>query len=252
MFIAIEELVQFYRTPLGRISRRLLQEALARMSDGAPGERVIGLGYATPYLRRVAPKAERTLAFMPARQGYEVWPKDHPSCTALVDPLELPLTDSAVDLVVATHLFEYAREPEELMQELWRVTAPGGHLIILVPKRRGLWSQRDNTPFGHGHPFSRNQLNRLLEAHSFKAEMWREALYLPPSNMGAVLKSARLFEGVGRLLGPAFAGAMIVRAKKQMYPAISRRRRVYKGVHLPEFAPQPAMPTHLPQNIQAE
>ena len=244
MFVAIDELVQFYRSPLGRISRRLVQETMSRLYDGAPGERVLGLGYATPYLRRVAPDAERTLALMPGQQGVEVWPKDKPNCTALVDPLELPLTDSSIDMVVAAHLLEYVREPEELMQELWRVTAPGAHLLIVVPKRRGLWAQRDNTPFGHGHPFSRNQLTKLLETHSFKPEAWREALYLPPSNMGAVLKSARLFEIFGRIAGPAFAGVMIVRAKKQMFPAVTRRRRVSQLVGLPEFAPRPALPSH--------
>jgi len=181
MFVAIDELLQFYRSPLGRISRRLIQDVIAQMTAGASGQRVVGLGYSAPYLRRATQNAERVMAFMPARQGAQVWPKEEASCTALVDPLELPLTDSAVDLVIANHLFEFAREPEELMQELWRVTAPGARLIIVVPRRRGLWAQRDNTPFGHGHPFSRNQMHRLLQGHSFTPEVWREALYLPPA-----------------------------------------------------------------------
>lgn len=248
MFVAIDELLQFYRSPLGRISRRLIQEVMAKMTDGATGHRVVGLGYSAPYLKRVTQGAERVMAFMPARQGAQVWPKEGPSSTALVDPLELPLTDSAVDLVIANHLFEYAREPEELMQELWRVTAPGARLVIVVPRRRGLWAQRDNTPFGHGHPFSRNQLHRLLQDHSFTPEIWHEALYLPPSNFGPVLKSARLFESLGRFAGPAFAGVMVVRARKEMFPAVTRKRRDRKMVRLPEFAPQPAYPVHSNRN----
>lgn len=244
MFVAIDELLQFYRSPLGRISKRLLQEVMAQMIGGAAGQRVVGLGYCAPYLSRVTQQAERVMAFMPARQGAQVWPADQASCTALVDPSELPLTDSAVDLVIANHLFEFAREPEELMQELWRVTAPGARLVIVVPRRRGLWAQRDNTPFGHGHPFSRNQLHSLLQDHSFTPEVWREALYLPPSNFGPILKAARIFEGLGRFAGPAFAGALVVRARKEMFPAVTRKRRVRQVVKMPGFVPQPAYPVH--------
>ncbi len=245
MFAVIDELLQFYRSPLGRISRRLIQDVMCEMVEGTSGQRVVGLGYSTPYLKRLTQNAERAMALMPARQGAQVWPKEGPCCTALVDPLELPFTDSAVDLVVANHLFEYAREPEELMQELWRITTPGARLVIVVPRRRGLWAQRDNTPFGHGHPFSRNQLNKLLQEHSFTPEVWREALYLPPSNFGPLLKSARLFEGIGRLAGPAFAGVMVVRARKEMFPAVTRKRRTGRLVKLPEFVPQPAYPSNI-------
>jgi len=244
MSVSINELIEFYRSPLGRISRRLIQDVMVPLAHGAPGQRVVGLGYATPFLNRVVPDAERVLSFMPDRQGVQCWPKDKPNCSAMVDPLELPLTDSAIDLVVAAHMFEHSNDVEELMQELWRVTAPGAHLLIVVPRRRGMWAQRDNTPFGHGHPFSRNQLHKLLAVHSFTPVVWREALYLPPSNFAPVLKFARLFEGFGRLAGPAFAGVMVVLARKEMYPAVPRRRRLRQIVKVPDFAPQPAYPTH--------
>ena len=48
------------------------------------------------------------------------------------------------------------------MRELWRVTAPNGRLIVVVPRRGGFWAQADNTPFGSGYPFSRGQLEKLL------------------------------------------------------------------------------------------
>ena len=34
-----------------------------------------------------------------------------------------------------------------VIRELWRVSAPNARLIIVVPKRRGMWSAADNTPF---------------------------------------------------------------------------------------------------------
>ena len=178
---------------------------------------------------------------MPARQGASAWPREGPSHTVLCDPLELPLTDAAVDLIVAVHMFEHAADTEELMRELWRVSAPNARLIVVVPKRRGTWSALDTTPFGDGRAFSRGQLERLLRDHSFVPEQWRDALYLPPSQHPLVLKSTRFFERAGRLFGPTFAGVHCVLARKQLFPAVPRRKRAERYVRVPALAPQAAM-----------
>jgi len=242
MSVTIDDLMQFYRSPLGRISRRLIADTMLPLAP-VQGQRVLGIGYVTPYLSRLRPDAERVMAFMPQRQGVTHWPQDAPSLSALVDPLELPLTDSAVDVVIAIHALEHLFDLEEFMQELWRITAPGARVILVVPRRRGFWAQRDTTPFGHGHPFSQNQLARLLKDHSFTPEVWREALYLPPSNFAPLLKSARMFETLGRLLGSGLAGVMLVRARKEMYPAVTRRRRAPQFANIPGLVSQPAWPT---------
>lgn len=237
----VRRLIEFYRSPLGKIARALVREEVVQLAGNARGLRVLGLGFATPYLRFALEPAERVLAFMPARQGASAWPREGPSHTVLCDPLDMPLTDSAVDLIVAVHAFENIADAEELMRELWRIAAPNARLIVVVPRRRGLWAQIDNTPFGDGHPYSRPQLERLLKDHSFVPEQWREALYLPPSQHSMVLKSTRLFERVGRVLFPMFSGVMVVSAKKALFPAVPRRKRMERYVRVPSLAPQAAM-----------
>ncbi|WP_421762291.1 class I SAM-dependent methyltransferase [Devosia sp.] len=237
----VARLIAFYKSPLGKISRALLREEILRLAGNVRGLRVLGLGFATPYLRFTLEKAERVLAFMPARQGSSAWPREGPSHTVLCDPLEMPLTDSAVDLVIAVHAFEHVADAEELMRELWRVTAPGARLIVVVPKRRGMWSAADNTPFGDGYPFSRGQMEQLLRAHSFVPEQWRDALYLPPYQHPLLLKSTRFFERAGRLFGPTFAGVLCVQARKELFPAVPRRRKAERYVRVPAMAPQAAM-----------
>lgn len=244
MAIAIDELIGFYKSPLGRISRRLIRELVKELAGAHDGRRIVGLGYATPYLMQFSDRAERVMAFMPARQGIVRWPEDGPCRAVMVDPLEMPLTDAAVDLVVAVHAFEHVADAEELMRELWRVTAPGAHLVVAVPRRRGLWAQRDNNPFGHGHPFSKTQLSRLLREHSFTPEEWRDALYLPPTQFQPALKSARAFEIGGRFLGSALAGLLAVRARRENYPAVTRRAPSRRLVELPELG-VPALPRSL-------
>lgn len=237
----VRRLIEFYRSPLGKIARALVREEVMRLCGSVKGQRVLGLGFATPYLRFTLQSAERVLAFMPARQGASAWPREGPSHTALCDPLDMPLNDAAVDLIVAVHAFEHVADAEELMRELWRVAAPNARLVVVVPRRRGLWAQADNTPFGDGNPYSRTQLERLLKDHSFVPEQWREALYLPPSQSSLVLKSTRLFERIGRTVFTMFSGVMVVSAKKALFPAVPRRKRLERYVRVPSLAPQTAM-----------
>ena len=237
----VNRLIGFYKSPLGKISRALVREEIIRLSGSLDQRRVLGLGFATPYLRFALARAERVLAFMPARQGSSAWPREGPSHTVLCDPLEMPLTDSAVDLIIAVHAFEHIGDAEELMREIWRIAAPNARLIIVAPRRRGLWAAADNTPFGDGYPFSRSQLEQLLRNHSFVPEAWREALYLPPVKHRLMLKFARFFERFGRLFGPMFAGVIIVSARKELFPAVPRRKRQERYVRMPSLAAQTAM-----------
>ena len=237
----VKRLIGFYKSPLGKISRALVREEIIRFAGSINQRRVLGLGFASPYLRFALEKAERVLAFMPGRQGASSWPREGPSHTVLCDPLEMPLTDSAVDLIIAVHAFEHIGDAEELMRELWRVAAPNARLIVVVPRRRGLWAATDNTPFGDGNPFSRTQVERLLRAHSFVPEAWREALYLPPASHRLLIKWARFFERFLRLCGPAFAGVIVVSAKKELFPAVPRRKKLERYIRVPGLAPQTAM-----------
>src|SRR5690606_6342151 len=113
-------------------------------------------------------------------------------------------------------------------------------LVVVVPRRRSIWSGVDATPFGAGNPFSRSQLDKLLRDHSFAPEHWREALYLPPTQNRLVLRSARLFERVGRIFGPTLAGVLCVVARKELFPAVPRRGRLERYIRVPGLAPAAA------------
>lgn len=236
----VARLIEFYKSPLGKISRALVREEIMRMAGSVKQLRVLGLGFASPYMRFTLGEAERVLAVMPARQGASAWPREGPSHTVLCDPLEMPLTDASIDLIIAVHAFEHATDAEEQMRELWRIAAPNARLIVVVPKRRGLWAQADNTPFGDGNPFSKGQLEKLLRDHSFVPEQWKDALYLPPSNHPLLLRSTRFFERAGRLFGPTFAGLLIVQARKELFPAVPRRRKAERYVRVPGLSAQTA------------
>jgi len=237
----VKRLIGFYKSPLGKIARMLVRDEVIRLAGNVERRRVLGLGFASPYLRFSLGKAERVLAFMPARQGASAWPREGPSHTVLCDPLEMPLTDAAVDLIIAIHTLEHVADAEEMMRELWRIAAPNARLIVVVPRRRGMWAAADNQPFGDGNPFSKPQLEKLLRDHSFVPEQWRVALHLPPSNRKVFIRFARFLERFGRLFGPLFAGVFVVSARKELFPAVPRRKKLERYVRVPSLAPQAAM-----------
>ena len=62
----VKRLIDFYKSPLGKLARALVREEVMRFSGDVRGRRILGLGFATPYLRFSLEKAERVVAIMPA------------------------------------------------------------------------------------------------------------------------------------------------------------------------------------------
>jgi len=237
----VVDLRNFYAQRLGVVARRFVSRGIrTRWSDTA-GLRVLGVGYATPYLGLFREEAERCLAFMPAAQGVVKWPSARPALTALVDADELPLQDSEVDRLLLVHALELSHDAGALLREAWRVLAGGGRLLVVVPNRRGVWARLDTTPFGHGRPFSRSQITQLLREAWFTPVGWSEALYMPPIQRGWFLRTAAAWERTGASISAPFAGVHIVEAMKQVYrpiPARREKRRLVPALE-PALAPSP-------------
>src|ERR1700682_4959317 len=107
------------------------------------------------------------------------WPTARPTLATLVDEFSLPLPDAAVDRILLVHALEMSDDPEGLLREVWRVLAPSGRVMAVIPNRRGVWTRTDNTPFGHGRPYSRSQITQLLRQTWFTPTAWGEALFMP-------------------------------------------------------------------------
>jgi SAM-dependent methyltransferase len=230
----VVELREFYASPLGKATRRLLEARLAPKLQGAAERTLLGLGFAVPYLARLATDRDRLLAFMMAKQGVIHWPMEGPIKSALVDEFDLPLLESTVDLALVVHGLELTDNPLEMLQEIWRVMAPQGRLVLVAPNRRGLWAGIDSSPFGHGQPFSRGQLMRLLKDAQFSAISWTYALHMPPSQRKWMLSAGPAMEKVGDWTARRFSGVIIVEAVKQVY-AFSAGKRARRLV--PRFRP---------------
>ena len=209
MTLDVVALRAFYDGPLGETARRFVGRALGDFLAPATGARVMGLGYPSPYLEPARGRAERVLAFMPAAQGVEPWPRGARNVSCLADSLMLPLPDGCMDRVLLVHALETSEDPNELFYEVWRVLAPGGRLAVVAPNRGGLWARQDRVPFGHGRPWSKGQLTRLLSDALFEPVAWAQALYTPPLRFTAGPRTAESLEAIGEKAFAAFGGLIL-------------------------------------------
>jgi len=206
MWIDVVDLRDFYAAPLGQAARRMIRRKMRAMWPDMKGQRILGIGYAAPYL-----------------EGFRQ--------ATLVDELELPFPDLSMDRIILVHALECAEQVEPLMREIWRVLSDSGRLMVIVPNRSGLWARFERTPFGHGRPFSPRQLSRLLRESMFTPLTTERALYMPPFRTALLVRSAPAWERAGAVLWGSFAGVIAMEAVKQIYAATpahqTRGRRAY-------------------------
>src|SRR5919204_6393186 len=137
MSIDVIDLRDFYSKRLGIVARQLINRGIKERWPNAEGQRVLGIGYPTPYLGLFREDAERCIAFMPAAQGVLKWPTARPTLAALVDEFSLPLPEAAVDRVLLVHALEMSDDAEGLLREVWRGGGAAGRGGGVVPHRRG-------------------------------------------------------------------------------------------------------------------
>lgn len=231
----IIDLREFYAGPLGRAVRRLLRLRLREFWPNVQGMTVLGLGYATPYLRIFEGEADRVLAAMPGPQGVVRWPRGLPGRVMLVDEDDLPLPDASVDRLLLLHAVENSENIRALLREVWRVLTPQGRLLAVVPNRRGVWAHIEATPFGQGHPYTPPQLTRLMRDALFSPTQSQAALWLPPSDRAFVIKAVDAWEKTGEILWNRFSGVLLLEAEKQVYAGVPA-----KAVKSKKFLLKPA------------
>lgn len=235
---SIEELRDFYGEPAGTLARRLLARRLEDAWGEANGADVLGIGYATPWLDAFV-GARRVVAAMPSGQGVELWPAAGRNRTVLVDDRRLPFAAGAFDRILLVHALEEADDAQALLLEAVRALAPAGRIILVAAARGGMWSRVESTPFGHGRPFTRRQLERLVREAGLEPTAWSQTLYVPPWR--PLLPFADGLEQIGRHIMPGAAGVILLEATRQAYARVHPGSAVATAPLLtPALHPQPA------------
>src|SRR5271168_3308353 len=230
----VRDLTEFYDSHLGAVARRILLRRLRLIWPNVEGLRVLGYGYAMPYLRPFLVEAERSVAAMPGHMGFTAWPGSK-CLTTLVEEDALAFPDAFFDRILVVHGLESAESLRPLLRQLWRVLAPEGKMLLVAPNRASLWAQVEWSPFGQGRPFSRRELENILRDVLFVPGFWDRALFLPPLNSRALIGTGAGWERLGQRFAPGLGGVHLVEVTKSLYAPVgptavtSTARRVQLG-----------------------
>jgi len=79
---------------------------------------------------------------------------------------DMPYQDNAFDVVLSIDVFEISTVDETRgMAELWRVTRPGGLIMIVVPAYRWLYSAEHDLAVHSTRRYTRDDVIKLLKQH---------------------------------------------------------------------------------------
>lgn len=241
MYRSVYELKTFYASQPGRLVRRLLAGHIGEIWPDLTGMRVMGYGYAVPFLRAMSERAERSFAVMPAGRGVHQWPEGEPNRVCIAAEGALPIETESVDRILMVHALEHAEALPALLNEIWRVLKSNGRLLIVVPSRRGLWARADWTPFGHGTPYTAGQVHHHLSECLFVHERTERALYMPPFRSFFFMRAAFALENIGRYVFPGLAGMYLIEAGKQVYAGAGHKQTAKAGAR--RYAAVQTVPT---------
>lgn len=82
---------------------------------------------------------------------------------------DLPFAPESFDCVLSLDVIEHVDDDRQLVQHLYSVVKPGGHLIVTVPAFQALWSEHDEVNW-HKRRYRSGQLDALLRETGLEIE----------------------------------------------------------------------------------
>ena len=164
----------WYATLAGRRTARRLARVIAPVVRLGPTQRLLALGYAPPVLAGLDPsRLERLTVLMPHSPLHR-WPARGPNHAAAAHAHALPLPPNLCDQALLIHALDTA-DPAAILAEVWRILAPAGELLLIVPNRLGrLFAP--TSPFSTGEAYSETELAAVLETARFEVRSQHTAL----------------------------------------------------------------------------
>lgn len=217
MLVTAKDYEDFYLTRTGRLMRDVLRHKMREIWPHVKGSRMLGYGFAYPYLDLFYPESEICVGAGRIEMGTLTWPNKDQNASLLAASNALPFETAYFDNVILTHALEHAGSIRALLQEAWRVLRGNGRMILVIPNRTGLWSMASWSPLGVGTPYSKSQIEDFLREESFDIESVRPALFALPSTKNFTHKMAPSLEKIGPYIMPALAGVYIIECTKKLY-----------------------------------
>jgi SAM-dependent methyltransferase len=136
-------------------------------------------------------------------------------------PTQLPFSNDSIDVVLLHHLLDFTESPQEILRELFRVTLPMGHIVIVGFNPLSLWGLwRSAAAFKgiapwNGRFIRAGRLMDWLNLLNFKIDRAQYAIYRPPVSryLGKVEDYS---QGVSRNMNLPIGSVYVIVARKHI------------------------------------
>jgi len=218
----------FYASALGQATLDAIRQAIAGFLQECHKEAVVGIGFPSPFLSDLLSDNTEVFSVMPPTQGVLHWGNANGNLSLLSHESELPFPDNSICHILVVHALENSEQARQMMEEIWRVLAPSGKVMLIAPNRRGIWARSPHSPFAYGQPFTATQLRELCLQHSFTPLRYYSALFFPPSRNEYLVRLSAIIEKIGKPIFYGLGGVIAIEAEKQLYAPIMRKIPAHK------------------------
>lgn len=193
----------WFSTPVGQVADRLEKALVYRLAQPRSGESALDVGTGTGHwacdlarrgLRVTGCDSSEAMLRVARATGENViWQQ--------AEAEALPYPSDSFDLVLSVTALEFVRDPTRALDEMWRVVAPRGRLVVAVLNANSSWgwtykrvAERQDTPFRHARFFSPAEFVAMLSRYG--RLRWNSSVFFDPS--GRDLAFADFWEKLGQ------------------------------------------------------
>ena len=150
---------QWFETPIGELIKYYESELVLEMLNPAPGEHTLDVGCGTGVFTLDILSAgahivglELSLPML-LRAGKKL--EKYPFQRVQGEMRELPFADDVFDKAVSVTALEFIEDAKGAIGELFRVTKPGGYIVVATLNSLSPWASRREADGKKGHPIFR-------------------------------------------------------------------------------------------------
>ncbi|MBW1941306.1 MAG: methyltransferase domain-containing protein [Deltaproteobacteria bacterium] len=154
----------WFTTPMGALIKHYETELVMAMLRPAPGERILDAGCGTGiFTQDIFVPGTRVVGLelsFPMLQGAVGRFQGRPFQGIQGDINRLPFSNNAFDRTVSVTALEFIEDAEGAVRELFRVTHPGGSVVMATLNSLSPWAARRKTAGKKGHPLFKQAIFR--------------------------------------------------------------------------------------------
>ena len=155
---------QWFQTPIGRLVEEYEKGLILEMLQPGPGERILdagcGSGVFTRHLLAAGAQVDGLEISLPMLQRAREILAGYPFRSIQGDMLHLPFQDNRFDKVISVTAIEFIQDAGVAVQEAFRVTRPGGVILVATLNSLSPWASRRIEAAKKGHPLFKQAIFR--------------------------------------------------------------------------------------------